>query len=148
MVIFVSISLFSCNKEDDTTTSTLQSDIDKEIFDLINTHRESKGLDKLEFDEVIWKAANKHSQNMASGTTDFGHDGFTERVAGIKEEIGGSASAENVAMGYTTADAVVKGWLNSDGHKKNIEGSYTHSSVSAVEDNGGTYYYTQIFINK
>jgi len=50
--------------------------------------------------------------------SDFGHDDFKERVAGIKEEIGRATSAENVAMGYTTADAVAIGWINSDSHKK------------------------------
>jgi len=146
IIIFISLSFSSCEKN--TTTSSLQSDYDKEIFDLINNHRVSIGLDKLEFNEVIWNAANEHSQNMVDGTTDFGHDGFNERIESIKNEIGGNSSAENVAMGYTTTNAVVTGWLNSPGHKNNIEGNYTHSAVSAVKNNNGTYYYTQIFINK
>jgi len=147
--LLVIISLLSCNKEDE-STATLQSDMDKEIFDLINKHREDKGLNTLEFNEEIWKGAQGHSENMANGTTPFSHDGFSERVAEIRENMGlsGGASAENVAMGYTTATAVVNGWINSEGHKKNLEGDYTHSAVSAVKDSKGTYYYTQIFINE
>ena len=49
-------------------------------------------------------------------------------------------------MGYTSAQAVVDGWLGSEGHKTNIEGDYTHSAISAVKTNDGVYYYTQIFI--
>ena len=142
------IIVFTSCQKDETTKNTVQSDFDKEIFNLINDHRASIGLDKLIFSETIWEEAHNHSQNMADETTEFGHDGFSERVDRIIQEIGGNSSAENVAMGYQTANDVVNGWLNSAGHKRNIEGNYTHSAVSAVKNNSGLYYYTQIFINK
>ena len=32
----------------------------------------------------------------------------------------GGAMAENIAVGYGTAAEVVEGWMNSDGHRRNI----------------------------
>jgi uncharacterized protein YkwD len=35
--------------------------------------------------------------------------------------VGYSSAAENIAYGYPTATAVLNGWLNSPGHRANIE---------------------------
>ncbi|OQX97288.1 MAG: hypothetical protein B6I20_12955 [Bacteroidetes bacterium 4572_117] len=142
------VSICSCNKNSDSGIS--QSAYDKEIFNLINAHRQSIGLASLEYNDEIWKGAYGHSKNMADGTVDFGHVGFSERVSGIRTNMGlaGGSSSENVAMGYSSANAVVSGWLNSTGHKDNIEGDFTYSAVSAVKSENGQYYYTQIFIRE
>lgn len=121
---------------------------DEEILQLINAHRASIGRAALQKNQVIWEQANAHSRNMASGTVPFGHDGFSNRVAAIRAALGGSGSAaENVAMGYSSAAAVVNGWLSSSGHRANIEGNYTRTGISAVRSAAGTWYYTQIFYN-
>jgi uncharacterized protein YkwD len=119
---------------------------DDEILQLINAHRARIGKAALQKTQVIWEQANAHSRNMASGTVPFGHDGFSDRVAAIRAALGGSGSAaENVAMGYSSAAAVVNGWLSSSGHRANIEGNYTRTGLSAVRSGSGTWYYTQIF---
>ena len=144
-VVFI-FALPSCEKDEQPAGAT---DFDKEILNIINTYRKSKGLVALEYNLVIWKEANIHSKNMAAKTVPFGHDGFYDRVEKILADLGGgNGSAENVAYGYPTAQEVVDGWLSSAGHKANIEGNYTLSALSAVMDKDGTYYYTQIFIKK
>jgi hypothetical protein len=51
---------------------------------------------------------------------------------------------ENIARGYGTPAAVMTGWLNSDGHRENIEkGSYTHLGVGF---NAAQNTWTQNFI--
>ena len=50
-------------------------------------------------------------------------------------------------MGYSTAKAVVDGWIDSDGHRENIEGDYNIIGIAAVKDANGRYYFTQIFLN-
>ena len=83
---------------------------------------------------------------MASGAAAFGQDGFEGRIAAIRAALGsGGSAAENVAMGYRTAAAVVSGWLSSAGHRATIEGSATPTGLSAVQSGAGTWYYTQIF---
>jgi uncharacterized protein YkwD len=119
---------------------------DDEILGLINAHRAGIGKPALQRSQVIWEQAHAHSRNMASGIVAFGHDGFEARIAAIRTALGpGGSAAENVAMGYRTAAAVVSGWLSSAGHRANIESSATRTGISAVQSGSGTWYYTQIF---
>jgi uncharacterized protein YkwD len=39
-------------------------------------------------------------------------------------------------------------WLNSPGHRKNIEGPYNLTGIAMAKAKDGTMYFTQIFINK
>jgi len=119
---------------------------DDQILVLVNDHRRSIGKPALAMNQVIWTQANGHSQNMASRSVPFGHDGFDARVAAIRAALGsGGSASENVAMGYGSAEAVVNAWLGSAGHRMNIEGNATRTGVSAVRSSDGVWYYTQVF---
>jgi len=119
---------------------------DDQILALVNDHRRSIGKPALVMNQVIWTQANIHSQNMASRVVPFGHDGFDARVAAIRAALGsGGSAAENVAMGYGSAAAVVSAWLGSAGHRANIEGNATRTGVSSVRSSDGVWYYTQLF---
>ena len=51
---------------------------------------------------------------------------------------------ENIAEYYNTAENVMKGWMNSDGHRANILGDFTTIGIGAVKvDN--SYFWVQIF---
>lgn len=116
------------------------------IFRYVNEHRQSMGLQPLKMNEEANRQAFMHSKNMATGKTAFSHDGFEQRIASIKKTTGWiTASAENVAYGKLTAREVVKGWLNSPGHKKNIEGNYQYTGIGIYKDKNGVTYFTQIF---
>lgn len=53
-----------------------------------------------------------------------------------------SRTAENIAFGYPTAEAVLSGWLASPGHKANIENcALTQHGVGLLES-----YWTHLFI--
>ncbi|MPN28838.1 hypothetical protein SDC9_176283 [bioreactor metagenome] len=56
------------------------------------------------------------------------------------------AAGENIAMGYSSAAAVVEGWMNSPGHRANIlNASFTHIGVGYYAEG---HYWTQMFIGK
>jgi uncharacterized protein YkwD len=117
------------------------------ILKLVNKHRTDMGLSPLKMNDVIEKAATKHSGNMASQKIPFGHEGFDERMKGISQQLGGATGwAENVAMGAETAEQAVDMWLHSAGHKKNIEGDYNLTGIGIAKNAQGQLYYTQIFI--
>ena len=121
--------------------------MNKEILRLVNKHRTDMGLKPLSNDPHIIKEAEQHSKNMASGKVAFGHDGFEGRSNRLSKVIKHSgASAENVAYGARTAEAVVDMWLHSKGHRENIEGNYTLTGLGIAKDKSGTLYFTQIFI--
>ncbi|WP_027459388.1 CAP domain-containing protein [Deinococcus murrayi] len=58
-----------------------------------------------------------------------------------------AASAENIAGGQATPQAVVDAWLRSPGHCRNIMGDFTHLGVAHVERPGTRYghFWTQVF---
>ena len=150
ILLFVSvltIVCFSCSK-DDTTTSEPYTQMERDINSLVNQHRISIGKSALTMNLVIYSQAKEHSTNMATGKVPYSHDGSGARFDYIIANFGGTAYGENVAMGYTTAQAVVDGWLNSTLHKQNIEYDFNYTAIGVATSSNGTIYFTQIFIKK
>ncbi len=148
-------SLSACaQKAVHTITYSNSKDIDtrgmtKDILYYINQDRASIDLPALQLINEASSEATKHSAEMANRTTAFGHDGFDERIDNVVKKIGiVHASAENVAYGKLTAKEVVDLWLNSPGHKKNIEGNYALTGIGVAKDADGIVFYTQIFLRK
>jgi uncharacterized protein YkwD len=129
------------------STVTLQT-FTNEFIDLINQHRIDIGLHPLLIDEGVGNLATQHSLNMATGAVPFGHLGFSERCFEAKSLLGGgNLCAENVAMGQKSPIAVFTSWMNSPGHRANIEQSrVTHTGFGYAQSSSGVYYWTQIFI--
>ncbi len=149
-LILASTLLFTftgCEENDNLSLSETYSEMELEILRLTNEYRASLGKDVLEMEETIWKYSKEHTLYMIDQGT-ISHENFSDRISSLTSKIGGGAAAENVAYGYTTAEKVVQGWIDSDGHRENMEGNYTHIGVAAIESSDGTYYYTQIFLNK
>ncbi len=121
--------------------------MEKEILVLINKYRAKKHLAPLTGKSIIENSADKHSRNMASRKVGFGHSGFDNRLDYLMKSIPGSTGgAENVAYGAETAEQVVKMWINSAGHRKNILGNYNYTGIGIAKGRNGTLFYTQIFI--
>lgn len=146
-LLCTSLHLYHCADEEasDTANSDL-SPYESEILELINSHRRNEGLQTLKFNSVLQKEAANHSLNMAEGKIPLGHAEFETRRENVQAELGDIKSmAENVAQGQFPATEVLAGWLNSRGHKENIEGDYSITGLSAQQSSGGEWYYTQIF---
>jgi len=113
----------------------------------INEYRQKRGLSPLKMDERIVKEAKNHSIDMANHTMPFGHKYFNSRIDRLHSQIKNSnAGAENVAYNYKDAQDVVKNWLRSPGHKRNIDGNYNLTGIGIARDNKGKIYFTQIFL--
>lgn len=123
--------------------------LENSIFTQINRHRATKRLPALTRDSRIDSESRKHSQNMASGKTRFSHDGLAQRIQTTK--IPWRGYAENVAYnkGHSDPAAVaVKGWLNSPGHRRNIDGQYNLTGIGVAVNSKGEIYFTQIFMQR
>ncbi len=121
----------------------------QEVHRLVNQYRASKGLSALTWNEKIASVALQHSRNMASGATPFGHDGFESRLEEIAKFIPWKGAAENVAFNQgaeNPAQAAVNSWLNSPGHKADIEGDYSQTGIGIARTASGGFYFTQIFV--
>jgi uncharacterized protein YkwD len=119
--------------------------METEILQYVNEDRKAHGLASLQMNEMESSLALKHSHDMAVGKVKFGHDGFNKRAKAIQKELGSVEVGENVAEGPMTAREVVDGWLNSPGHKKNIEGNFILTGIGYDLDKKGNIYFTQIF---
>jgi uncharacterized protein YkwD len=127
---------------------TTGTDIEQRVHQLVNAHRAGLSLPALTWSDIIAEQCRIHSTNMATGAVPFGHDGFSERCRTIAEVIPHQNQAENVAYtggGNDPAAQAVRMWLESDGHRRNIEGDRNMTGVG-VALSGGACYFTQIFI--
>ena len=118
----------------------------QKIVDLVNTERARAGLPALTKDPLVCSAADIRAQEIY---TTFAH----ERPDGSKyktalDQVGASyrGSGENVAYGYRTADAVMTGWMNSEGHRNNIlNEKFTAIGVGYYKGSNGYCYWSQMF---
>lgn len=119
---------------------------------LVNEYRVARGLAPLVYNARIAAVARRHSEDMAAGRIPAGHDGFDARRVAISKTIPLRGIAENVGVNdyppSRTVRATVSGWLQSRGHRENIEGRYGLTGVGIARDDRGAYYYTQIFVRR
>nr|WP_092558157.1 CAP domain-containing protein [Actinoplanes derwentensis] len=118
-----------------------------QVVQLTNTERTRAGCPALTVDGQLVTASLRQSNYMAR-TRLFSHvwrNGST--FADRSEEAGYEKPAgENIAWGYRTAPDVVRAWMASIGHRKNIlncEARAMGAGVAFAAD--GTPYYTQVF---
>lgn len=119
-----------------------------ELADLINAHRLSLNLPALQPINHISYKSEEHNAYMIENNV-VNHDFFEERSQNLIQVLGAVRVNENVAYNYNTPQAAMNAWLNSPGHKANIEGNFTHFGISvSVDPETGRKYYTNMFIKK
>jgi len=147
LVLFVFI-LGSCSKEPIDNTPNIEAvnviALEQEVLEIVNSHRSELGTNTLEFSEVAYEYANKHTDYMISKGS-LSHDNFSSRASSIASKVAVQMVAENVAKDYNTAQDAFLGWYESSSHKKTMEGDFTHTAVSVKKDENGNFYYTQLF---
>ena len=122
---------------------------EEKVHQLVNQYRQQVGLRTLSLKSEISVVARQHSQNMADKVVSFGHEEFQKRTDEIKTQIMFKRTSENVAMNNSPipAQVAVRGWINSEGHKKNMEGDYDLTGVGIARSRNGSWYFTQIFVS-
>jgi uncharacterized protein YkwD len=116
-----------------------------ETLKLINDYRVSVGLNPLEKTSHISFKSEEHNDYMITNNV-FNHNDFNARSESIMQVLGAKNVGENIAYNFKTPQGVLSGWLNSPGHKANIEGNFTHFGISIKTDPAtGSKYYTNIF---
>ncbi|TDD17945.1 CAP domain-containing protein [Kribbella turkmenica] len=93
-----------------------------QVLKLTNDERAKAGCGPLRTNSALTRSAEGHAADMVDRHY-FSHDSLDGRspfdrmkAAGFR----GGAMAENIAVGYQSPAAVVEGWMNSDGHRRNI----------------------------
>ncbi|MFB9904070.1 CAP domain-containing protein [Allokutzneria oryzae] len=94
----------------------------QQILDLTNGHRAAAGCPALTANPRLTASAQGHSDDMAAQNY-FSHTGKDGSGPGDRIARAGYQSrmwAENIAAGYRGPEEVVRGWMNSPGHRRNI----------------------------
>ncbi|MBT8259743.1 MAG: CAP domain-containing protein, partial [Bacteroidia bacterium] len=86
--------------------------IEVEILDLINQHRASLSLNRLNSMSEIKAEAYGHTDYMIENN-EVSHEFFYQRKANLVSKVGASKVAENVAYAFSSPQSVVNAWLNS-----------------------------------
>jgi uncharacterized protein YkwD len=124
----------------------------QQVVALVNQHRASLGLAGLQNDQALTDSAAWKASHMANyGYFDHNdpappvaRDPFT-RMTDCGYSAGG-AEGENIAFGQADANDVMNAWLNSPGHKANIEQpSFRSIGVGAATAANGQIYWVQDF---
>ena len=131
---------------DTTPDSGSVSSLERQVVALVNQERAAYGLSPLTLSADLSDGARLKCQDMRDSRY-FDHNSPTYgtpfemmRSLGITYR----AAAENIAMGYRTAEAVVNGWMNSPGLRANsLSDKYTEIGVGHVDG-----YWTQWFVNR
>ena len=98
------------------------SEVRAELIRGINAQRTGKGMAALAPSAELGKAAQKHACDNAGRNT-MSHTGSDGSNFGTRIKKAGyryGKANENVGYGFRDPGAMVKGWMNSDGHRKNI----------------------------
>ncbi len=122
-----------------------------EVFKLVNKARNEAGREPLERSEYLEEAAQTRAEECASmrsiryngqpHTRPDGSRWFT--VLGISKNYN---YGENAGQGKDTAEAQMKSWLKSEGHRANIlREDYTEIGIGAAVSDEGEVFAIQIF---
>ncbi len=106
-----------------------------QVLKLVNQERSKAGSGSLTMDQELLNAAMMRAAECA---VDFGHTrpNGTDCFTASSKMYG-----ENIAYGYGTPGAVIKGWMNSEGHKKNIlNKEYNSIGIGCFVINGSKYW--------
>lgn len=130
-----------------------------EILADTNAHRAERGLAPLALDPMLTKASAWKARDL--GLRDyFSHEDPMpgggartpwERLVDCGYDVPTSSRAENIAAGQQSGSAFTTAWINSPGHRANIEnGAMRFIGIAAVSVPGSTYgtYAVQMFSSK
>jgi uncharacterized protein YkwD len=128
-------------------SEALRTSFEKQSFDLANVDRVRRGLNPFAYDGAISVTARNHSKDMSLEGY-FNHHNLSGLSPFDRMELDGiefSAASENIAAGQTSAIFAHAGWMNSEGHRKNILGDYARLGTGVYFGGKGHVYYTQNF---
>ncbi|MFG2505500.1 CAP domain-containing protein [Streptomyces rubiginosohelvolus] len=124
------------------TPSPTDASARSEVLALVNQERAKVGCSPLSTSAPLTSLAQNFSEDMAARGF-FDHtdpDGDTPWDRAAQAGVQGLA-AENIARGQADAQAVMEGWMNSEGHRANILNcDYKTIGIGVHEGSGGPWW--------
>jgi uncharacterized protein YkwD len=150
VVCILGVYSASLHSEAARTRPATAASVAAEIVSLTNAERSDRGRTPLRTNQRLMRAAQIHAEQMARAGR-MAHDlpnatypHAEDRLAAAQYRWG--MFAENVAQGQSNAAQVVRNWMNSAGHRKNIlNPAYTELGTGYAVDRAGRPYFVQVF---
>ena len=124
--------------------------MESRILALVNAERRRHGLKELTLNPRLDQAAKLHARNMATFRKmahvipESRFPTLTHRAQYVAYPY--AMIAENIALGYSDAESVVEGWMESPGHRRNIlNREVTEIGTGVVSVSTGGLYFCQVF---
>ena len=121
---------------------------ESELINLINAERASHGLGPVRMSNVLMQVARAHSQDMIDRDF-FDHvnpDGWGPRDRLDNAGYNWMTYGENIGAGYSSAELMSNGWMNSSGHRANmLNTEVTEIGVAYVAGGFYGHYWTALF---
>ena len=129
---------------------SVRDDFATQTISLVNAHRTSIGLRALTVSSALQASAVWKARHMAK----YNYMAHNDPAPPVARDTGQRMAAcgvsggwgENIAAGYPSPASVVNGWLNSAGHRANIENaSYTAIGSGAAAGGSGQIFWAHTF---
>jgi uncharacterized protein YkwD len=121
-----------------------------EVVDLTNTERGIHGRERLRANSRLMRAAQVHAEQMARARQqahvlpNAAYPRAEDRLAAAGYQW--QSFGENLALGQTSPTEVVRAWMHSRDHRRNIvHPDFTELGVGYAVDASGRPYYVQVF---
>lgn len=127
-----------------------ESDMINEVLRLVNDQRAAVGLPKLTYRSDLQKAADIRAREIVKSFSHTRPNGTSFDT--VFKEIGVTNYknlGENIATGYNSPEAVMNGWMNSEGHRANILNPDFKGIIVGIKKTGNNgYAWVQLFITQ
>lgn len=117
----------------------------QEILKTVNQERAKNNLPALTASSSLEKVADLRAKEITK-VFDHTRPNGTSCFTAVKEAgISYMACGENIANGYSAPSSVMKAWMDSEGHRKNILNTKYHKLGVGICKYNNKYYWVQIF---
>lgn len=130
-----------------TESSEFNTEFEAEVLRLVNIERGKYGLSPLAMDSKLTKVAHIRAKEIVTSFSHTRPNGSTCFTTAKEIGVSYRSAGENIAYGYPSPQSVVNGWMNSEGHRKNILSQSFGKIGIGCYKNGRTLYWTQFFTN-
>ncbi|MBR2109342.1 MAG: hypothetical protein IJ932_05290 [Ruminococcus sp.] len=129
-----------------TDASQFNETYEAEVIKLVNAERAKQGLSALSKNDGAVNAARVRAKEIVSSFSHTRPDGRSCFTAASDLGVTYRTAGENIAYGYSTPAQVVNGWMNSEGHRKNILSKSFNKIGVGCYSSSGVLYWSQFFI--
>ncbi len=127
------------------TEAFFEDDFEKQVLALVNVERKKAGLNPLTASPGLKEAARVRAVELIQL---FDHERPDGSLYSTAVSIPYLAVGENAALGQSSPQEVMRGWMESKGHRENLlHPEWTHLGVGCRHDSGqpGSYFWIQLF---